>query len=34
MGLVGFGILISAFASVGLLLYLYVKENPEDPFRD
>jgi hypothetical protein len=24
----------SDFAAVGLLLYFYVKENPEDPFRD
>ena len=34
MGLVGLGILILAFAAVGLFLYFYVKENPEDPFRD
>ncbi len=34
MGLVGLGILILAFAAVGLLLYFYVNENTEDPFRD
>ena len=34
MGFVGLGILILAFAAVGLFLYFYVKDNPEDPFRD
>jgi hypothetical protein len=34
MGLVGLGILILAFAAVGLLLYYYVKDKPEDPFQD
>jgi len=31
MGLVGVGILILAFALVGLLLYYYVKDRSEDP---
>ena len=34
MGLVGLGILILAFAAVGLLLFFYVKDKPEDPFQD
>lgn len=34
MGLVGLGILILAFAAIGLLLYFFVKDEPEDPFRD
>ena len=34
LGLVGLGILLSAFAAVGFLLYYFVKGNPEDPFQD
>ena len=34
LGLVGLGILLLAFAAVGFLLYYFVKDNPEDPFRD
>ncbi len=34
LGPVGLGILLLAFAAVGFLLYYFVKENPEDPFRD
>ena len=34
LGLVGLGILLLAFAAVGLLLYYFVKDGPEDPFRD
>lgn len=33
LGLVGLGILLLAFAAVGFLLYYFVKDNPEDPFR-
>ncbi len=33
LGLVGLGILLLAFAAVGFLLYNFVKDNPEDPFR-
>ncbi len=34
LGLVGLGILILAFAAVGCFLYYFVKDSPEDPFRD
>ena len=34
LGLVGLGILLLAFAAVGFFLYYFVKDNPEDPFRD
>ncbi len=34
MGLVGLGILLLAFAAIGLLLYYFVKDRPEDPFQD
>jgi hypothetical protein len=34
LGLVGLSILLLAFAAVGFLLYYFVKDNPEDPFRD
>ncbi len=34
LGLVGLGILLLAFAAVGFLLYYFVKDDPEDPFRD
>jgi hypothetical protein len=34
LGLVGLGILLLAFAAVGCFLYYFVKDNPEDPFRD
>ncbi len=34
LGLVGLGILLLAFAAVGFFLYNFVKDNPEDPFRD
>ena len=34
LGLVGLGILLLAFAAVGFPLYYFVKDNPEDPFRD
>ena len=33
LGLVGLSILLLAFAAVGFLLYNFVKDNPEDPFR-
>ncbi len=34
LGLVGLGILLLAFAAVGCFLYYFLKDNPEDPFRD
>ena len=34
MGLVGLGILLLAFAAVACFLYYFVKDSPEDPFRD
>ncbi len=34
LGLVGLGILLLAFAAVGFFLYYFVKDSPEDPFRD
>jgi len=34
MGLVGLGILLLAFTAIGLLLYYFVKDRPEDPFQD
>ena len=34
LGLVGLGILLLAFAAVGCFLYYFVKDDPEDPFRD
>ena len=34
LGLVGLGILLLALAAVGFLLYYFVKDNPEDPFRN
>ena len=34
LGLVGLGILLLAFAAVGFFLYYFVKDDPEDPFRD
>lgn len=32
MGLVGLGILLTAFAAVGIAIYLFVKDEPQDPF--
>ena len=32
--LAGLGILLLAFAAVSFFLYYFVKDNPEDPFRD
>ena len=34
LGLVGLGILLLTFAAVGFFLYYFVKDSPEDPFRD
>ncbi len=34
LGLVGLGILLLAFAAIGFFLYQFVKDSPEDPFRD
>ena len=34
LGLGGLGILLLAFAAVGCFLYYFVKDSPEDPFRD
>ncbi len=34
LGLVGLGILLLAFVAIGCFLYYFVKDNPEDPFRD
>ncbi len=34
LGLVGLGILLLALAAVGCFLYYFVKDSPEDPFRD
>ena len=34
LGPVGLGIFLLAVAAVGFLLYYFVKDGPEDPFRD
>ncbi len=34
LGLVGLVILLLAFAAVGFSLYYFVRDNPEEPFRD
>ncbi len=34
LGFGGLGILLLAFAAVGCFLYYFVKDSPEDPFRD
>ena len=34
LGPVGLGIFLLAVAAVGFLLYFFVKDGPEDPFRD
>jgi hypothetical protein len=32
MGLVGLGILLTAFAAVAVAIYFFVRDEPQDPF--